>query len=197
MPQQGGRLEVLLGKTSAAGDPLRPSRLLFQCAETELPARVRFLFRELPPTGGNVAWRRAWRWRVPWVGAAERLRVTGFRDYLACPFRFYLKHRLGMEPVDAAKRELDQLYRDLNEGDLRLEDHGRVMVCISVAEIDDDNDLTNRGERMRLRELLGQDLNATDEWLLVADNRYILDPSHTLEFSDEATDATDAEGEDR
>jgi hypothetical protein len=48
-----------------------------------------------------------------------------------------------------------------------------------------------------LRELLGQDLNATDEWLLVADNRYILDPSHTLEFSDEATDATDAEGEDR
>jgi len=104
---QGGRLEVLLGKTSAAGDPLRPSRLLFQCAEAELPARVRFLFRELPPAGGNVAWRRAWRWRVPWVGAAERLRVTGFRDYLACPFRFYLKHRLGMEPVDAAKRELD------------------------------------------------------------------------------------------
>ena len=101
------------------------------------------------------------------------------------------------QALDAAKRELDQLYRDLNEGDLRLEDHGRVMVCISVAEIDDDNDLTNRGERMRLRELLGQDLNATDEWLLVADNRYILDPSHTLEFSDEATDATDAEGEDR
>ena len=71
------------------------------------------------------------------------------------------------------------------------------MVCISVAEIDDDNDLTNRGERMRLRELLGQDLNATDEWLLVADNRYILDPSHTLDFSDEPTDTADTEGEDR
>ena len=101
------------------------------------------------------------------------------------------------QALDAAKRELDQLYRDLNEGDLRLEDHGRVMVCISVAEIDDDNDLTNRGERMRLRELLGQDLNATDEWLLVADNRYILDPSHTLEFSEEATDMAGSEGEDR
>ena len=101
------------------------------------------------------------------------------------------------QALDAAKRELDQLYRDLNEGDLRLEDHGRVMVCISVAEIDDDNDLTNRGERMRLRELLGQDLNATDEWLLVADNRYILDPSHTLDFSDEPTDTADTEGEDR
>ncbi|GHB97997.1 CHASE2 domain-containing protein [Thermomonas carbonis] len=101
------------------------------------------------------------------------------------------------QALHAAKRELDQLYRDLNEGDLRLEDHGRVMVCISVAEIDDDNDLTNRGERMRLRELLGQDLNATDEWLLVADNRYILHPSHTLEFSEDATDTTHAEGEDR
>lgn len=104
---QGGELEIFLGKTSAAGDPLRPSRLLFQCAETELAARVRFLFRELPPVGGNLAWRRAWRWRVPWVGAPERLKVTGFRDYLACPFRFYLRHRLKMEPVDAAKRELD------------------------------------------------------------------------------------------
>ncbi len=103
----GGRLEFFLGKASAAGDPLRPSRLLFQCGDALLPERVRFLFRELPPAGGPVAWRRAWRWRVPWVGAPARLRVTGFRDYLACPFRFYLKHALRMEPVDAAKRELD------------------------------------------------------------------------------------------
>ncbi|HSD17600.1 MAG TPA: CHASE2 domain-containing protein [Thermomonas sp.] len=101
------------------------------------------------------------------------------------------------QALEAAKRELDQLYHDLNEGDLRLQDHGQVMVCISVAEIDDDNDLTNRGERMRLRELLGQDLNATDEWLLVADNRYILDPSHTLDFSDEAADVAGSEEEGR
>lgn len=102
-----GRLHLLLGKASAAGDPLRPSRLLFQCPDTELPGRVRALFRELPPAGGAVAWRRAWRWRVPWLGPPARLRVTGFRDYLACPFRFYLRHVLQMEPVDAAKRELD------------------------------------------------------------------------------------------
>jgi len=37
---------------------------------------------------------------------------------------------------------------------------------------------------MRLRELLGQDLNATDEYPLSADNCETLNPSHTL-FIDE------------
>ena len=95
--------------------------------------------------------------------------------------------------LDAAKRELDQLHHDLNQGDLPLDGHGRVMVCVSVAEIDDDDDRSSGGERMRLRELLGQDLNATDESPLSADNRYILDPSHTLDFSEDA----EPEGEDR
>jgi len=99
--------------------------------------------------------------------------------------------------LDAAKRELDQLHRDLNQGDLPLDDHGRVMVCVSVAEIDDDDDRSSGGERMRLRELLGQDLNATDESPLSADNRYILDPSHTLDFSDDAADMAGLEGDDR
>ncbi|QDA58148.1 CHASE2 domain-containing protein [Thermomonas aquatica] len=70
-----------------------------------------------------------------------------------------------------AKRELDQLFASLNDGDLPLDAHGRVMICVSAAEIDDDNDDSVRGERVRLRELLGRDLNATDEWPLTADNR--------------------------
>ncbi|MBS0228683.1 MAG: CHASE2 domain-containing protein [Proteobacteria bacterium] len=84
-----------------------------------------------------------------------------------------------------AKRELDLLYRNLNEGDLRLEDYGRVMVCISVAEIDDDDDSTNRGERLRLRELLGQDLHNNDESPLVASNDFIIATAHTLDFDQE------------
>ena len=70
-----------------------------------------------------------------------------------------------------AKCELDALFESLNKGDLPLDAHGRVMVCVTAAEIDDNDDDDVRGERVRLRELLGRDLNATDEWPLTADNR--------------------------
>lgn len=84
-----------------------------------------------------------------------------------------------------ATRELDMLHRDLNTGDLRLEDHGRIMVCACVALIDDDDDSTHRGERMRLRELLGQDLNASDEVELRADNAHLPERTHTVAFEEE------------
>ncbi|MCB1230887.1 MAG: hypothetical protein KDN19_11500 [Verrucomicrobiae bacterium] len=42
---EGGRVDLLVPKTSATGDPLRPSRLLFRCDDAELPSRVRHVFR--------------------------------------------------------------------------------------------------------------------------------------------------------
>ena len=41
------------------------------------------------------------------------------------------------------------------------------------------------------------DLNATDESPLSADNRYILDPSHTLDFDAADGDMHALEGDDR
>jgi ATP-dependent helicase/DNAse subunit B len=35
------------------------------------------------------------------------LRITAFRDYLACPYRFYLKHVEGLEAVSDSLDELD------------------------------------------------------------------------------------------
>jgi ATP-dependent helicase/nuclease subunit B len=35
--------------------------------------------------------------------------VTALRDWLSCPFRFYLRHVLDLRPFDAAKSELDDL----------------------------------------------------------------------------------------
>ena len=105
---EGGRIDLLVGKVSAAGEPLRPSRLLLLCEDAALPVRVGFLFRATPSLRASLRWQRAWTLRPPRKQpAVDHLNVTAFRDYLACPFRFYLKHALRMEAVDPAKAELD------------------------------------------------------------------------------------------
>ncbi len=102
-----GRLDLLLGKVSTAGDPLRPSRLLLRCADAELPRRIAFLFRTVTTAQASLPWTRAWPLRPRVVPLPTKLSVTALRDYLECPFRFYLKQVLRMEPVDFTKAELD------------------------------------------------------------------------------------------
>ena len=104
-----GRLDLLVGKVSAAGDPLRPSRLLLACEEAELPRRVAALFRPVERVRPAVPWRRAWPLTPPVRPPPARVSVTAFRDYLRCPFRFYLKQVLRMEAIDPFKSELDAL----------------------------------------------------------------------------------------
>lgn len=101
------RADWLLGKTSAVGDPLRPSRLLLRCPDAELPERVAFLFRAPDVAQANVAWQSAWPLRPRRAELPTRIRVTALRDYLRCPFRFYLRHVLKMEPVEPQKTEMD------------------------------------------------------------------------------------------
>jgi ATP-dependent helicase/nuclease subunit B len=105
--ERGGRLDVFLGRSSETGDLLKPSRLLLQCRDEELPERIGLLFREPEISGRNVAWSRAWRLAPPPPARPpERVWVTGIRQWLACPFRFYLGHVLKMEPVDPEKDEM-------------------------------------------------------------------------------------------
>jgi ATP-dependent helicase/nuclease subunit B len=102
-----GRLDLLFGKFSAEGEPLRPSRLLLRCPEPDLPARVQFLFRDPALPGPAVAWRRAWKLTLPRREPPSRVPVTALKRWLHCPLRFYLQHVLGMRAVDPAKSELD------------------------------------------------------------------------------------------
>jgi ATP-dependent helicase/nuclease subunit B len=105
---QGGRLDLLLGKTSVTGDPLRPSRLLLRCADAELPRRVEFLFGAADSARANPPWRRAWRLQPERGAAPAKVAVTALRAWLECPFRFYLSRVLKMQAIDPAKTELDE-----------------------------------------------------------------------------------------
>jgi CHASE2 domain-containing sensor protein len=87
-----------------------------------------------------------------------------------------------------AERDLDALHVHLNEYE-HLDDDGMVKVCSVAAEIDDDLDDSDRGERLRLREALGRLLDANREWPLSARNTLI----HEVEDAAETDIATPGE----
>ncbi len=107
----GGQIDLLFGRQSAKGDPLRPSRLLFQCQDSVLADRTLHLFSENevehPPLPRSIAWRLKPLALPPDHRIYQRINVTGFKQYLTCPFRYFLKFGLGMEKVEAGKNELD------------------------------------------------------------------------------------------
>jgi len=109
----GGRVDFIFGRHGAEDEPLRPSRLLFQCPDDELPERTLQFFQKPETLVEPMPWQLAWRLRPPALDddarIFERLRVTQFRDYLTCPFRFYLKHGLQMSEVDARRTEMDSM----------------------------------------------------------------------------------------
>lgn len=105
--RKAGRLDLIYTKVSAAGDPRRPSRLLLRCPEAELPERTALLFRAAEAARRSPAWTRAWPIRPRREPPPAKVAVTGLRAWLACPFRFYLRHVLRLEAVDATKTELD------------------------------------------------------------------------------------------
>lgn len=114
--REGGRACFIVGKTGAGGDVLRPSRLLFRCNDAGLPGRAGQLFatpaeaRAGHPSSISFRLEAAAPPDLPAEGfQLKRIRVTDFRDYLHCPFRYYLKHVLGMKTLDDQKTEMDAM----------------------------------------------------------------------------------------
>jgi RecB family exonuclease len=119
-------VRLIFGKRSVEGEPLVPSRLLFATGEQHIAERVRRFFAEpvsntamplfgghgvtaLPkdalPRGDSSAFHPK---EPPKTGFPfDRIRVTEFRDYLQCPFRYYLRHRLRLDITDDRAEELD------------------------------------------------------------------------------------------
>ena len=114
--KEEGRVCFIAGKTSVLGDPLMPSRLLFHCSDEQLPHRAERLFgdpdekRDNYPSTVSFVLQPGPPPDLPKDRLdLQRLSVGAFRDYLACPFRFYLLHVLDMEELDDQKGEMDAL----------------------------------------------------------------------------------------
>jgi ATP-dependent helicase/nuclease subunit B len=100
-----GRVDVICGKTGAGGETLLPSRLLLTTERSALPSRVTTLFCEIEPPEAGLRWHADWQWQVRRADPPKRISVTSIRDYLACPFRYYLKHVIGMQVPETARVE--------------------------------------------------------------------------------------------
>jgi RecB family exonuclease len=112
------QLELIVARHDSQGDPLSPSRLLFATERDEIARRALRFFseppprHELPPLAGRLTPGRSESGFVvprpaPLAEPIRELPVTAFRDYLACPYRFYLRRVLKLQSSDDKAEELD------------------------------------------------------------------------------------------
>lgn len=102
------RVLLLSSLAGAEDEPLLPSRLLLLRPPDELPAALRAFYE----TTGAEEWAAEARTpaAAPFVFGGEipeSLPVTAFRDYLSCPYRFYLKRLQDARAVRDRPRELE------------------------------------------------------------------------------------------
>jgi len=109
------RVIFVMGRRDQDGNPLAPSRLWFACEAEEIPVRVRQFFGEADDEEGGVSFES----EGPAEGgfsipapvnvptAPEVIAVTSFRDYLSCPYRYFLRRELRLSYVADDVRELD------------------------------------------------------------------------------------------
>lgn len=101
----GGAVSVCVPQTDGRGEPLAPSRILFQTPQ--LPARVKMLFAAVKQSDKPSKPAPEWKLRVPNKRFEGGYSHTKFAAYMKSPWEFYLSYVLKMEKVDAQKSELD------------------------------------------------------------------------------------------
>ena len=103
--RETGRVDVICAKSGPGGEALQPSRILLASERDDLPARVQFLFGSVEPPEAGLRWHADWKWQPRKVELPDHYAVTVMKDYLACPFRFYLKHALRMQSPEPGRLE--------------------------------------------------------------------------------------------
>lgn len=107
------RVGLIAGRRGPDDEPLSPSRLLLACEPADLPGRVAQFYSA---SSVSTTTRSGWhcqpesRLTLPVPRTAQpitSMSVTAFRDYLQCPYRFYLKHVLCLGVMDDQAVEMD------------------------------------------------------------------------------------------
>ncbi len=117
-------LNLVFGKRSVANDPLMPSRFLFAADAEEMAVRVCHFFNsaetvipannptDLPPGNPNTVSRQSGvsRFHPPVlhlnVPCPTSMAVTEFKDFLACPYRYFLKHHFNLRHLSDNSLEM-------------------------------------------------------------------------------------------
>jgi len=157
-------VRLIFGKRSVEGDPLVPSRLFFATDEYTVAKRVKDYFSEKdakqvrPIFAGSLkAGRTTSAFEVPKPMPLDvpfnSIRVTEFRDYLQCPYRYYLKHRLKLNITDDNGEELDGgAFGDVTHRVLKLFGRSKIKDSQNAEEI---REFLNRQLDVVVRDLYG------------------------------------------
>jgi len=113
-------LTVIVPRRDTEGNPLKPSRLMFATDDDGMLRRALQVFRDRDNDGlgkATVLFDHGVESVVEPAFSVPRpepldepvttMTVTSFRDYLACPYRFYLSHVAKLEVTDDRACELD------------------------------------------------------------------------------------------
>lgn len=108
-------LKIFCSRTDARGEPRFPSRLLFACDDGKLAGRVKSFQAQAEKPAVLIAFplkpeekKGKLHSLRPVPGEPpSRMSVTGFRDYIECPYRYYLRHVLKLDAVNDRKPEMD------------------------------------------------------------------------------------------
>lgn len=108
-------LSLIIGKRDLTGDPLTPSRIYFATDRETIAQRVLKFSKPtefVEPDVSTDALPES-QFYVPYPElegvTVDSIRVTSFRTYLKCPYRFYLQHVLGLQSVHDQDREFNGL----------------------------------------------------------------------------------------
>lgn len=109
LSRPAGEFSISFSRFDAEGSPSLPSSLLLRCEEEDLPDRALQLFKNLPGGGSRSRRENNWKWNLPerLRGKVEKISPTDFSEYLACPFRYYLKKARWLDAFTPDAREMD------------------------------------------------------------------------------------------